>query len=197
MIEAILLASAALAFAAISGFNDGSTLIALSLPNVALRPLASIAILVAAVALIPLVGGARVAETLARGLVSFEGQGGKALFLVAVLVALGVTFALSRRSLPTSLTLALLGAIVGTGIGRGLTSVRNKKPPQSRIRIMPSHSLASTTNTPAEAITRWSMLPLVPATRRSWSTWMTTRARGRRRSAGGRSGRAGPRRLGS
>lgn len=57
MIEAILLASAALAFAAVSGFNDGSTLIALSLPNVALRPLASIAILVAAVALIPLVGG--------------------------------------------------------------------------------------------------------------------------------------------
>ena len=120
MIEAILLASAALAFAAVSGFNDGSTLIALSLPNVALRPLASIAILVAAVALIPLVGGVRVAETLVRGLVSFEGQGGKALFLVAVLVALGVTFALSRRGLPTSLTLALLGAIVGTGIGRGL-----------------------------------------------------------------------------
>lgn len=58
MIEAVALALAALAFAAVSGANDGSTLIALSLPNVALRPLASIGVLAAAVAIVPLMVGA-------------------------------------------------------------------------------------------------------------------------------------------
>jgi PiT family inorganic phosphate transporter len=120
MIEAVALALAALAFAAVSGANDGSTLIALSLPNVALRPLASIGVLAAAVAIVPLMVGARVAETVSRGLVSFEGRDGKVLFLGAVIVALGVTGTLSRRGLPTSLTLSLVGAIIGTGIGRGL-----------------------------------------------------------------------------
>lgn len=120
MIEAVLLALAALAFAAVSGANDGATLIALSLPNVTLRPLASIGILAAAVSLVPLMVGVHVAETLARGLVSFEGRDGRLLFLGAVIVALGVTGTLSRQGLPTSLTLALVGAIVGTGIGRGL-----------------------------------------------------------------------------
>lgn len=120
MIEASLLALAALAFAVVSGANDDATLIALSLPNVALRPLISIGVLTAAVALVPLLVGARVADTLARGLVSFEARDGRLLFLGAVIVALGVTGALSRWGLPTSLTLALVGAIVGTGIGRGL-----------------------------------------------------------------------------
>ncbi len=120
MIEALLLAAAALAFAAVSGLNDGATLIAVNLPNPAFRPLTAIALLAGAIAVVPLVAGVLVAQTLARGLVSFEGSGGRTLFLVAVVVALGVVFALSRRGLPTSLTLALVGAIVGTGIGRGL-----------------------------------------------------------------------------
>ncbi|MGC8634127.1 MAG: anion permease [Candidatus Limnocylindrales bacterium] len=120
MSETVLLGLAALAFAAVAGANDGATLIALSLPNAALRPLSAVAILAAAVALVPLVVGVRVAGTVARGLVPFEGRDGKLLFLGAVIVALGVTGALSRRGLPTSLTLALVGAIVGTGIGRGL-----------------------------------------------------------------------------
>ena len=120
MIEGVALALAALAFAVVSGANDGSTLIALSLPNVALHPLAAIGLLAAAVVLVPLLAGARVAETVARGLVSFEGSDGRLLFLSAVIVALAVTGTLSRRGLPTSLTLALVGAVVGTGLGRGL-----------------------------------------------------------------------------
>ncbi len=120
MIDAVLLVAAALAFAGISGANDGATLVALSLPNVALRPLYSVAILALAVAAVPLAVGARVADTVARGLVPFEGREGTALFLGAVVVALVVTVALSRRGLPTSLTLALIGAIVGTGLGRNL-----------------------------------------------------------------------------
>jgi PiT family inorganic phosphate transporter len=120
MSQELLLGLGALAFAVVAGANDGATLIALSLPNTAVRPLAALTALAAAVALVPLVLGVRVAETVSRGLVSFEGRDGKLLFLGAVIVALGVTGALSRRGLPTSLTLALVGAIVGTGIGRGI-----------------------------------------------------------------------------
>jgi PiT family inorganic phosphate transporter len=118
--EGILLVLAAVAFALVTGANDGATLVAINLPNPAIRPAAAVVILAVAVAVVPLVGGARVAETLARGLVSFEGVGGEGRFLGAVAAALAVVFVLSRRGLPTSLTLALLGAIVGTGLGLGL-----------------------------------------------------------------------------
>lgn len=120
MNEATLLALSAVAFALVAGANDGATLVAINLPNPAIRPPAAIAILAVAVAVIPLVVGARVAETLVHGFVSFEGRGGEGHFLGAVVAALAVVFVLSRRGLPTSLTLALLGAIVGTGLGLGL-----------------------------------------------------------------------------
>ena len=120
MLDVLLLVVAALAFAVVSGANDGATLISLSLPNVAFRPLLSVAILAVAVATVPLVVGARVAETLARGLVPFEGREGKALYLAAVVVALVVTLTLTRRGLSTSLMLALIGSIIGTGLGRNL-----------------------------------------------------------------------------
>lgn len=120
MNEAILLALAAVAFALATGANDGATLVAINLPNPAIRPPAAVAILAVAVAVVPLVAGARVAETLALGLVSFEGGGAEGHLLGAVVAALAVVFVLARRGLPTSLTLALLGAIVGTGLGLGL-----------------------------------------------------------------------------
>lgn len=116
MNETALLVLTAVAFALVTGANDGATLVVINLPNPAVRPLAAIAILAGAVVVIPLVAGARVAETLARGLVPFEGRGAEGHFLGAVVVALGVVSVLSRRGLPTSLTLALLGAIVGTGL---------------------------------------------------------------------------------
>lgn len=116
----MLLVLAAVAFALVTGANDGATLVAINLPNPAIRPPAAVVILAVAVAVVPLIGGARVAETLAHGLVSFEGAGGEGRFLGAVAAALAVVFVLSRRGLPTSLTLAILGAIVGTGLGLGL-----------------------------------------------------------------------------
>jgi len=119
--EGILLVLTAVAFALVAGANDGATLVAINLPNPAIRPSAAIAILAMAVVIVPLVFGARVAETLVGGLVSFEGGAGERHFLGAVVAALAVVFVLSRRGLPTSLTLALLGAIVGTGLGLGLT----------------------------------------------------------------------------
>lgn len=120
MNEILLMVIVAAAFAVVTGANDGATLVAINVPNPAIPPMAATMILAGAVVVVPLLGGARVAETLARGLVSFEGRGGTTSFLGAVLVALGVVLLLTRRGLPTSLTLALLGAIVGTGIGRGL-----------------------------------------------------------------------------
>lgn len=119
MSDALLLRLAAVVFAFASGLNDGATLIAINLPNLALRPLVSLGILAAAIVAVPLVFGTLVAQTVAGRLVSFEGQGGERSFLVAVVVALLIVGLLSRRGIPTSLTLALMGAIVGTGLGQG------------------------------------------------------------------------------
>ncbi len=120
MSEAGLLVLAAAVFAIVTGANDGATLVAINLPNPAIRPALAVIVLTVAVVLAPLIVGARVADTLAHGLVSFPGRGGQVQFLGALVAALAVVFLLQRRGLPTSLTLALLGAIVGTGIGLGL-----------------------------------------------------------------------------
>ncbi len=113
---------AALAFAIVSGANDGATLAATSSRSRAFSPLVSIAILTTAVASVPLLFGAGVATTLAHGLVSFQVSGGQVAFLAAVASALGVVFFLAWRGRPTSLTLALTGGIVGVGLGAHLAT---------------------------------------------------------------------------
>jgi len=55
--EATLLALTAVAFALVTGANDGATLVAINLPNPAIRPPAAVAILAVAVAGVPLVAG--------------------------------------------------------------------------------------------------------------------------------------------
>jgi PiT family inorganic phosphate transporter len=117
--EVALLAMAA-AFAFVSGANDGGTLVALGTRTGALSVLAGVFVLSAAVGAFPAAIGTRVATTLARGLVSFEAGGGRLAFLAAAAAALTVVLVLSRRGLPTSLTLALTGSIVGVGVGAGL-----------------------------------------------------------------------------
>jgi PiT family inorganic phosphate transporter len=84
------------------------------------RPAVGITILVAMVALGPLLVGTAVATTLAHRLVSFGGEDGRVALLAAVVTALVVVFVLTRRGTPTSLTLALTGGIVGAGLGAGL-----------------------------------------------------------------------------
>ena len=108
-----------MALSLVAGSNDGSTLIALNLTNKAIGPFASIALLACVIALEPFVLGTAVATTVAHGLVSFEGQMGVKDVLIAVLVTLGVILALGRVGLPTSLTLALVGSIVGVGLATG------------------------------------------------------------------------------
>ena len=103
-----------------SGMNDGAALLALALPARGPRPLLALLVLLVAVAGVPLVVGAHVARTLAVGLVAF-GDASAGAMAVAVALSLLLITALSRRGLPTSLTLALIGSLVGLGVGLGAT----------------------------------------------------------------------------
>lgn len=120
----VALIAAAAAFAVVAGTNDGSSILAAGLSVPGFRPIVSLAILLSAVIVGPLLlfrGG--VATTLARRLVPFHGQNADAAVLVAILSAMTVVFGLTRLGLPTSLTLALIGAITGAGLGAGLPVV--------------------------------------------------------------------------
>lgn len=119
IVQGALLVVAA-AFAVISGRNDGGALLAIGVSVRSVRPLPGLLLLVAAVVTAPILFGVGVATTLTDGLVPFRGEQAQLAVLVAVIAAIGVTYALSRRGLPTSLTLALVGAIAGTGTGAGL-----------------------------------------------------------------------------
>lgn len=119
-----LLLLAALGFAVVNGLNDGGALVATGLKVPTLPPLAAVAMLAVALVGAPLLVGTEVATTLVERLVSFSGGGGlvdgRTGLLAAVLTAVAVVVVLSRRGLPTSLTLALVGGITGAGIGGGL-----------------------------------------------------------------------------
>jgi PiT family inorganic phosphate transporter len=111
---------AAAALAVVYGVNAGGTMVATSLGIRIFRPIVSAAILGAAIAVAPLVAGTAVASTLAHELVSLGGELGQLSLLAAVVAALLVTTALSWLGIATSLTLALIGAIAGSGLGAGL-----------------------------------------------------------------------------
>jgi PiT family inorganic phosphate transporter len=115
-----LLLVAASGFAVVSGANDGSTLAVMGTRTRRITPPEAVAVLMALVALGPLLVGTAVATTLARRLVSFQGSDGTTALLAAVVASLVVVFALNRRGTPTSLTLGLTGGIVGAGLGAGL-----------------------------------------------------------------------------
>ncbi len=116
-LETVLLVAAAMTFAGVSGANDGATLIAMGLKISFVKPLMAVGLLSVAVMVGPVLIGTRVATTLANRLTAFEGDAGRSALLVAVIVALLVVALLSYRGLPTSLTLALMGGIAGSGVG--------------------------------------------------------------------------------
>jgi inorganic phosphate transporter, PiT family len=111
---------AALAFAVVNGLNDGGAVLSVGLRVGGVVPLLGLLGLAGAVAVVPLVFGTAVATTLVSRLVPLDGPDGSAAMLVAVVVAVVVSGGLAWRGLPTSLTLALLGAIAGAGLGWGL-----------------------------------------------------------------------------
>jgi PiT family inorganic phosphate transporter len=108
-------------FAVVAGANDGSSVLSAGLGPSGARPLVSLAIFLATLVVGPwLLFGTSVATTLAHGLVPFSGPGSDRFVLAATVSAMVVVFTLVRAGLPTSLTLALVGAIAGAGIGAGL-----------------------------------------------------------------------------
>jgi PiT family inorganic phosphate transporter len=110
----------ALATSLVSGSNDGATLVALNTRTTAISPLTAALVLASFVSLVPFVVGTAVAATVAHGLVAFERSGGALAFFVAIACALTVVFLLSHQGLPTSVTLAITGSLVGAGLGFGL-----------------------------------------------------------------------------
>jgi len=102
-----------------SGANDGATIIALALPVRVIPPLVALGVLLAAILVVPFVVGVPVASTLTRGLVQFEPASQGTYVAAASVIAIAITLLSARRGLPTSLTLGLVGALVGVGFGAG------------------------------------------------------------------------------
>lgn len=111
--------AAALVFAFISGTNDGATLLALGVRASRVPLLGAVILLVTAVVAAPLIVGTEVAATFLGRLVTFDDRLISST-LIAVASSLGAVALLASRGLPTSLTVAILGGLVGSGVGRGL-----------------------------------------------------------------------------
>lgn len=116
--EAAGMLAGAGAFAAVSGANDGGSLVAVGRSVRGLSPASCFVTLVAAVLVAPLLVGTAVAETFTSRLADF-GTAGRGEFLAAVLAVVAVMAVLALLGLPTSITLALVGAIAGAGLASG------------------------------------------------------------------------------
>jgi PiT family inorganic phosphate transporter len=106
-------------FALACGVNDGGALVALSLRVRLFRPITAVIVLSGLLALAPVVVGTRVAQTLTERLVPFRGADGRTAAIVATAVSLVVVFTLARLRIPTSLSLAVIGSLVGAGVAYG------------------------------------------------------------------------------
>lgn len=113
MLDALVL-MVAVAFVFICGANDGGALLSLGIRHRGASGVLVLVVLALAVAVGPAVFGLGVAETFTSKLV--EGQ---LSFLVGTVVAIGLVLAFTWRGIPTSITLALLGAIAGAAVGLG------------------------------------------------------------------------------
>jgi inorganic phosphate transporter, PiT family len=108
-------------YAVMNGVNDGGSLVANGLKISSIRLGPSIALLSGSIAVVPLILGTRVADTLANRLVQLEGSAGQRAVAVALVATIGVVLVLARLGLPTSLTLATIGGLTGSGLGMGRT----------------------------------------------------------------------------
>lgn len=115
----MLLTALGLGFAVLNGSNDGGALLAATLKAPGIRPIVALTLLAVALATVPALLGLRVAATLAGGLVPASAGQQRLLMGLALVAALVVVGALNLKGLPTSLTLALVGGLVGAGLGTG------------------------------------------------------------------------------
>jgi inorganic phosphate transporter, PiT family len=106
----------AFVFAVANGANDGAALLSTVLGAIA-RPWVALSLLLLGLVLVPALVSSAVGRTLSERLVDFEADLGQIIVAGAVLAALVVVWVLTSRGLPTSLTLGLVGGLVGSGFG--------------------------------------------------------------------------------
>ncbi|GII03764.1 inorganic phosphate transporter [Planobispora takensis] len=106
-------------FAVVCGMNDGGALLATGLKIPSVRPVTGVLMMMAAITLVPPVAH-QVALTFTTRLATMDGPQGQLVMAIAVLSALAVVMFLSGRGRPTSLTLAIVGALTGADLGWGL-----------------------------------------------------------------------------
>ncbi|MCL4508019.1 MAG: inorganic phosphate transporter [Chloroflexi bacterium] len=104
-------------FTFVNGLNNGSTLIAVASVGTGTTLLGATGALGVGLIIAPLLLGTRVATTIAGGLVAAQGASAAQVLLIGVAVAMTVVVMLNWRGLPTSLTLATVGGVVGAGAG--------------------------------------------------------------------------------
>lgn len=117
MMEAALL-GVAVTFAVVTGANDGGAMLSAGLKVPSLPTSVAVAVLAGFVALVPLLISAQVATTLTSRLVT--SRGGSLALMLGVAASVIVVAVLTSRSLPTSLTLAVIGGLTGAALGYGL-----------------------------------------------------------------------------
>lgn len=118
-VDQTLLVAVSVVFVLVTGANDGSALLSVGLPMTGLRTFTATVILVLLTMLVPLTLGTTVATTFTHRLVGFTGSDAEAMMAIAVLSCLVVVIVLTFAGLPTSLTLAVIGGVVGVGLGAG------------------------------------------------------------------------------
>ena len=119
MLLPVSLICVAIAFVFLCGANDGGALLVVAVAHRARARVAVLLVLGAAVAAAPALFGLAVARTFTDRL--FTDQDGHAdlVFLAGVAAATGLVLHLTARGIPTSITLALLGALSGAALGLG------------------------------------------------------------------------------
>lgn len=110
----------ATAFAVVTGINDGGTLLSTGLKFPSPRAFTAVVLLCCSLAFVPMLVGTAVATTFVHRLVAFDDTRGSVAMAIAMTTAVLVVTLLSRRGLPTSLTLAVIGGVAGVGLGLGL-----------------------------------------------------------------------------
>jgi PiT family inorganic phosphate transporter len=120
-LETVGLLLAPCLFGLISGFNDGGNLLAsFTSGRVITPPVAAVLLLVCLAG--PVVLGTAVARTIGTNVIDLPGQG-RLGYILIVLSPLSVVLASWRFGIPTSMTLALVGGMVGWVLASGGRSV--------------------------------------------------------------------------
>ncbi|HEX6967996.1 MAG TPA: inorganic phosphate transporter [Micromonosporaceae bacterium] len=109
----------AAAFVLVCGANDGGAMLALAVRHREVPPYVLLAVLLTATVLGPTLFGLAVARTFTERLIGSGQARGPLVVFAGVAVALLLVLVLNWRGVPTSTTLAVLGAIAGVAAGIG------------------------------------------------------------------------------